>query len=40
MSGLEQNGGLEIQTLQKSMLKFFETIEEISRTDGQGEKVQ
>ena len=40
MRALEQNTGQEIQTLQKAMVKIFEKIEEIIKTDDQGEKVQ
>ena len=40
MRALEQNTGLEIQILQKAVVKRFAKTEEIIRTDEQGDKVQ
>ena len=40
MRALELNTGQEIQTLQETVIKRFETIEEIIETDEQGEKVK
>ena len=40
MKSLEIFTGQEIQTLQKTVLKRLESIEELIRTDKQGEEIQ